>query len=153
VAEPRFQLRVVRRRAWGPDDHVAGRVTDSRPNGRDDLLVWRLLGGNNRELGRSGDQYATVTDCLQSIQAIKRLFESVAAPRVSFSSVRQVGSNWWWSVEEGGRTVAASARAFSRQLECRSNYDHFAAAVMLAAMPDPWSPTQPFATASLRRPR
>ena len=89
--------------------------------------MWRLLGSNNRELGRSVEQYVTVEACQAAIHRLRELLASEAPPRPSFSSAQEVGSVWWWTVEQGTERLASAARTFSRQRECRSNYDQFVA--------------------------
>jgi hypothetical protein len=70
MAQPRFQLRVVRRRPK-PETTDRRLVADARASGLDDRIVWRLLGANNRELGRSGAQFGSVDECLGGIARLR----------------------------------------------------------------------------------
>jgi hypothetical protein len=131
MAHPRFQLRVVRRRILADPD---GRrlIADGRPVGRDDRIVWRLLGANNRELGRSGDQFASVEDGLVAIDRLRAFFSSQPSVTPSLASSHDHGFVWWWTVRAGNEVLASAARSFSRQVECLKNYETFSGVVLSA---------------------
>jgi hypothetical protein len=137
VAEPRFQVRLVRRRTLPvPALRVAGPVPEVRPTGWDDAMVWRLLGTNNRELGRSADQFDTVDACLRGIDAARALIGDTAQPRIYFNTDEGAGYSWWWTVEQAGASVITAARTFSRQRDCLTNFDQFKASALVAAVTD-----------------
>lgn len=135
MAEPRFQLRLVSRRSIAASLGT-GIVQDTRPTGRGDLLVWRLLGANNRELGRSAEQFASTEASLVSIEHLGALIRGPSTPRIALSSTGGAGFAWWWMVADGDVRMASSARVFSRQRECLANYEHFASAAASAALPE-----------------
>lgn len=90
---------------------------------------WRLLGGNNRELGRS----AQVHHADQVLHAIRRVQES--ADRLSIVVAKTQTGKWYWAASLGGQRVAMSARTYGRQRECRYNAEQFLRAVPVAALP------------------
>lgn len=133
MAQPRFQLRVVRRRpVQGKDERRL--IADARPTGRDDRIVWRLLSANNRELGRSGEQYLSVEPCLAAIDQLRVAMAGPEPVRPHLASSQERGVVWWWSVPFGGEVLACAVRAFSRQIECRKNYASFAGSAVTAAV-------------------
>lgn len=101
VPRPRFQL-----------------VPGTRPGGG---VGWRLLGSNNRELGRSACAYADAEAALTAVEGIRGL---VADGEVHI--VHDGGSGRWaWHLREGGVPVACSGRGFRLQRECRRNMEQF----------------------------
>ena len=138
MAQPRFQLRVVRRRPPAePNDRRI--VADSRPSGRDDRIVWRLLGANNRELGRSGAQFATIDDCVESVRSLLATLDGGAPVSPSLTSSDRGGLVWWWTVRVGDQVLASAVRAFSRQIECLKNFETFSQSALVADLPSPQS--------------
>jgi hypothetical protein len=121
VAQPRFQLlmgasrqtppRVVRLSGSGSTARVA----------RDSQVTWRLLGANNRELGRSARSYSDQATCWQAIERLKICLPAVE-PRLSIITPR---GNWGWQLLLEGEEWAVSARLFSRLRECRYSIDQF----------------------------
>jgi hypothetical protein len=111
-------------------------VPEVRPTGWDDAMVWRLLGTNNRELGRSADQFDTVDACLRGIEAARALIGDTAQPRIYFTTDEGAGYSWWWTVEQAGSSVITAARTFSRQRDCLTNFDQFKANALVAAVTD-----------------
>jgi len=122
VAQPRFQLLPGNPRQAPP--RVVGlnrSASTSEPARRDGQVTWRLLGANNRELGRSARSYP---DQSGGWQAIERLRAGVARaePRLSILTPR---GNWGWQLLLDGEEVAVSARLFSRLRECRYSVEQF----------------------------
>ncbi len=135
MAEPRFQVRSVRRRTVPvPALRVAGPVPEVRPTGWDDAMVWRLLGTNNRELGRSADQFDTVEACLRAVEDARVHVREIAQPRIYFTTDEGAGYSWWWMVERAGVNFITAARTFSRQRDCLTNFDQFKANALVAAV-------------------
>lgn len=89
---------------------------------------WRLVGGNNYELGRSVTTADTVEECRAAVQRLKADVD-VLTTRVRRGAAEAA---WVWVVEADGVAVAASGRAYQRQRECQYALDHFLAAVPLA---------------------
>lgn len=100
---------------------------DLRPG--DAWFAWRLLGANNRELGRSACLFAT----LGSAQAAARE-ASLRAAAAHPTLVADAGTgSWSWRLLVDGRAVAAAARSYSRQRECHYNLAQFLTACGTAA--------------------
>lgn len=135
MAEPRFQVRLVRRRPVViPPLRVAGPTAEVRPTGWDDVMVWRLLGTNNRELGRSADQFETLDACLPAIEEARALVRAVDQPRIYFTTDEGVGYSWWWTVERSGSNFITAARTFSRQRDCLTNFEQFRTNAVIASV-------------------
>lgn len=116
MAAPRFQL-------------IPGaRLTGSREGG----VGWRLLGANNRELGRSAVSYAEAESALASIGRL-RLTATVSESHVLHD---QRTGLWVWQLVDSGVLVANSGRGFRHERECRYNLDQFRASVPTAPTSD-----------------
>jgi hypothetical protein len=104
---PRFQL-------------VPGGRLVHRPE--DDGVGWRLLGPNNRELGRSTLSYADEAAALEAVAKVRR-GASTCGATIRF----EAGSLCWsWQLEdEDGVVVAASGRGFRLEAACRRNLEQF----------------------------
>lgn len=74
---------------------------------------WRLLGRNNRELGRSPQVYQQAEQCHRAIQGIcERVGDLVAALTADPATGR-----WGWRLVLDGEPTAVSARTYFRQRE------------------------------------
>lgn len=93
--------------------------------------LWRLVGANNRELGRapepSGGQSATCCEAVARLQA--RL--PTASGRIKLAGT---GTTWSWTVEGDGELLAVSGRAYLRQRECQYSLWQFLAAAAVATV-------------------
>lgn len=126
MAEPRFQVRLVRRRpVTGEGLRATGPTAEVRASAGNGVLVWRLLGTNNRELGRSAIQFDSLDRCLQAIEEARMLAQTVDQPRISFTTREGGGYSWWWTVEREGARFISAARTFSRQRDCLANFKQF----------------------------
>lgn len=101
------------------------------PGDRTDRLTWRLLGANNRELGRGGVVYPNAAACHDAFAALVARCEE-AHPNVT-AGLRN--SAWSWRLELDGATVAASSRTYQRLRECEYNLDRFREALPCALVP------------------
>ncbi len=126
VVEPRF-LFVARMRSrsdsWSPWPGTRALATEETRSYAP-WVAWRLLGANNRELGRSGSTFADLTGCIASIGALKQALEdstSLVAPDPSTGS-------WYWRLDFGGEPLAVAGRAYRRQRECVYSLEQFRAA-------------------------
>jgi hypothetical protein len=82
---------------------------------------WRLLGSNNRELGRSAVAYADAEAALGSILRVRDLAVDGEAHIVHD---RATGL-WAWHLDDDGALVANSGRGFRHERECRYNLEQF----------------------------
>ncbi|MFC1403806.1 MULTISPECIES: hypothetical protein [Streptacidiphilus] len=93
--------------------------------------VWRLLGPNNRELGRGAAGFDTPERCLEAVLRLR-----ADAHRAVVAALRiQPGAMWAWRLSVDDLPVAASGRAYRRQRECQYNLTQFIDAVPLAELP------------------
>jgi hypothetical protein len=111
-----------------------------RPAGSDDEAArygWRLIGANNRELGRSPSTYADLSEARSNASALKsRAFELSE----QIENDPKNGS-WGWRASLDGAVVAASGRGYQRQRECSYNFRQFV--VGLVAAVENLSPVTP----------
>lgn len=81
---------------------------------------WRLLSGNNREIGRGLLDYP---DAESSCIAIKELQRDVA---LLDRRIKRVEPNrWLWEVYQGHVPVAMAGRAFDRLIRCEQAVERF----------------------------
>jgi hypothetical protein len=83
-------------------------------------ICWRLLSGNNRELGRGALSHADLESCLL---AIKQLLESLdeLCPDIR----RKEGHLWQWSLLADDDVVVTSSHAYDRRIRCMQAMEHF----------------------------
>lgn len=99
-------------------------VTDT---GRGELrTVWRLLGANNRELGRGPQDFPDEESCRQAVEWLRANIERAATVVCREQPVPM----WGWRLVVDEVTVAASARVYRRQRECLYNLALFRAGVL-----------------------
>lgn len=122
MAQPRFQLVHLSRRSPGLRSDSSEARGDLALASGDPRFVWRLLGGNNRELGRSVGIYELAEECERAITDMKRRFPDDLDPRITFDPGHR---GWRWRISIDRRAIAESSRAFSRQRECRYNLEQF----------------------------
>ena len=91
-------------------------------------VAWRLLGGNNHELGRSIPAYASLSAAIEAVQNLQlRLDEATSSLAPS-----TVTSRWGWRMLLGETAVAASGRWYQREREARYNLEQFTLAAPTA---------------------
>ncbi len=129
MAQPRFQL--------VPGARLVGTGT---PGG----VGWRLLGANNRELGRSATSFPDAEEALASISALRALAAAGEAHIVHDPAT----GLWAWHFGDHGQPIANSGRGFRHERECRYNLEQFRAAAPTAPASDvevplefPWQRT------------
>ena len=131
MSQPRFALvrgysmRGVSVPAWPARDEPAPVGADGR------WTSWRLLGGNNHELGRGGVLHPDDETCVTALLRLRTLDVVDAA----IVAIRR--DAWWWQIDVDGERLATSARGYQRQRECRYNLDHFLAELPTATVPEP----------------
>ena len=115
MAVPRF-LFVSGARGESPID---ADVELSRMTG----VSWRLLGGNNRELGRSAKVFMALEVChLAALDLQKRVTSATPELRAEASTGR-----WTWSLRLDAEPVAIAGRSYLRLRECQYNLAQFIA--------------------------
>jgi len=93
--------------------------------------AWRLIGGNNRDLGCSASAFESVEASRAEVLLLKSRIDD-AVPHVTMDPR---SSEWTWRLEIDGLVVARSARCYLRHRECLYNVSHFLGSVPVAAMP------------------
>jgi hypothetical protein len=93
-------------------------------------VAWRLVGANNRELGRACRTYEDLRACRDAVIRLQQGLDR-AEPRVAAS---EVTGAWSWRLNLDGAAVATSGRSYRRQRECQYNLTHFLAAVPTAQL-------------------
>ena len=85
-------------------------------------IRWRLLSGNNRDMGRSLDEYDDVESCRI---ALKQLQVDAAdlVPRVR----RLTPSSWQWEITYDELPIASSGHPFDRLIRCEQGMRQFVA--------------------------
>jgi hypothetical protein len=90
---------------------------------------WRLLGSNNRELGRSSGPHVDAESALASIERMRVVAASASAHIVHDGAT----GHWVWQLSDvGGLSVAVSGRGFRYERECRYNLEQFRATAPVA---------------------
>lgn len=93
-------------------------------------VMWRLLSGNNRELGRSSEAFPDLETAISSIVRVRSGLRHLE-PKI----VQELGpSSWTWQLLIDGTAVARSARAYQRLRECHYSVAGFTEALPLAAV-------------------
>lgn len=87
---------------------------------------WRLLGGNNRELGRSAQAFP-VDSFLEEIERLQSM-----ADHLSLVVTPTPTGKWFWAASNRGTRMAVSSRVYGRQREARYNAEQFLRALPLA---------------------
>ena len=86
-------------------------------------IRWRLLGGNNRELGRGTGEFADRESCVLGIKHLKNVIDDLEV-----SLQRNDAGSWGWLLCLGGVPVAASGHRYDRQIRCKQGVVQFIAA-------------------------
>jgi hypothetical protein len=128
-----------------PGQQRAGQERAAVPAERPAPCVrWRLIGANNRELGRSAAAYDGLAACRD---AVVRLREGIGRAH-GVLTMSDGNGTWTWRLELDGGEAALSGRTYQRQREAQHNLSLFLAAVPLARI-DAAVPNRP----RLRGPR
>lgn len=127
---------------------VAGRGAglDARPRWPDELgkwtgsigndggwVAWRLLGPNNRELGRSVSVFPDLAEARRAADSVRR---DIGLMRATITSGSTRGG-WTWRLWLDDETAAVcSPRSYLRQQECAYNLEVFLAGVAQSTLTD-----------------
>lgn len=87
-------------------------------------IQWRLLGGNNRELGRGTGTFVDEEGCLLGIKHLKNVISDLEV-----SLRRNDAGAWGWLLCLGGVSVATSGCRYDRQIRCRQGQAQFVEAL------------------------
>jgi hypothetical protein len=109
LATDSLTLELPRGRGWA----------ESRRNGAG-LVGWRVLGANNRELGRSAVPFWLADEAYQAVHVVQTVLERT----VSRFWADDIGE-WFWSISLDGGQLAVSSRGYRRQRECLYSIEQF----------------------------
>jgi hypothetical protein len=91
-------------------------------------ICWRLLSPNNRQLGRSAEEFGDLTGCRRAVEAfVLGLDASEALLTRHMGPVR-----WTWRVLQGNLVVARSGRSFETKRQAARTLDNFLSSAPLA---------------------
>lgn len=79
----------------------------------DGPVRWRMLSGNNREVGRSAGGYPDETACRQALAAEQQTVGALV-PRLR----RTDPHRWRWELHRDGVPVALAGHSYDRQVRC-----------------------------------
>jgi uncharacterized protein YegP (UPF0339 family) len=82
-------------------------------------LRWRLLSGNNRDIGRGVDEYPTPESCRDAIASLRN---AVADLEVV---LKRVGHEWTWQLVDGDAPVVIAGHNYDRKIRCERALDQF----------------------------
>ncbi len=107
---------------------LSGPASVTRP----DRYGWRLMGANNRELGRSAAGFGSYQGARL---AVRRLQQGVGRV-VQHSTADPTTGRWGWQVDLDGASVAVSGRWYERDQDARLGAAKFVALACEAALAD-----------------
>jgi hypothetical protein len=91
-------------------------------------ICWRLLSPNNRQLGRSAEEFGDLTSCRRAVEEfVIGLDESEPLLTRRTGPVR-----WTWRVLQGNVLVAISGRSFETKRQAARTLDNFLSSAPLA---------------------
>jgi len=126
----RFQFVAGRRRHGISVPAWPGHEAADAPDGA--WCAWRLLGGNNRDLGRSARVFPGPADCRVAVDSVRRRVAELVPVVVADAATGM----WSWRLELDGMAVAVAARPYYRQREGQYNLGQFLAALTDAELGD-----------------
>jgi hypothetical protein len=83
-------------------------------------LRWRLVGGNNRDLGRGTTDFPDEESCLVGIKEVVKNLEHLVP-----GLVRATGNRWSWRLSLAAEVVVVSGHSFDRRRRCEDGWVRF----------------------------
>jgi hypothetical protein len=90
---------------------------------------WRLLSGNNREIGRGAESFPDAESCLVAVKELQTLVAEFAG-----TVRRDDGHSWIWQLTLGERLVATAAHGYDRLIRCERGMSQFRLELRNAAL-------------------
>src|SRR5262245_44832123 len=90
---------------------------------------WRLVGANNRELGRDAGTHPDLRSCREAVAELR-----AGIDRTDWAMAADASGAWAWRMTLDDRVVANAGRSYQRQRECLFNLKQFVAAVPVAVV-------------------
>ncbi len=113
MSRVRFQL------LFGPPSAHPLHMSWSESNGA--WYCWRLMGANNRELGRSASSFGSYPGVRRAVHDLQKH----AARLVRATVVDPATGRWGWRLDLDDRTVAMSGRWYERDHDSQAGMDKF----------------------------
>jgi len=82
-------------------------------------LRWRLLSGNNRDIGRGADEFANLEQCRQAIDALRLGLNELDV------ALRRVGHEWTWQLLQSDMPVVVAGHNYDRKIRCERALQQF----------------------------
>jgi len=83
---------------------------------------WRLLSGNNRDLGRGLIDFASAAECRDGITLLQKALTEFEDSDVSW---RRVGHQWTWVLMVDGEPTVAAGGSYDRRIRCEQSLNQF----------------------------
>jgi hypothetical protein len=116
---------------------AGGATVRSDPRTQAGWTTWRLVGPNQRELGRSARVFPNVAACIADATTVTASLDTA----VMALSARM--TQWTWELTVGGELVAVASRLYQRQRECEYNSRVFLVTAPSAQPPSMYVVPQP----------
>jgi hypothetical protein len=100
------------------------------PPATETRVAWRLVGGNNHELGRSHEGFDGLESCVAAVRRVQARIDDLTSVIISSDDATQRGWQLWLDDE----IVAVSARWYRRERECEYNLAQFLACAPIAGI-------------------
>jgi hypothetical protein len=94
-------------------------------------IAWRLVGANNRELGRSARTYPDIATCREAVTFLR---ENIGEGDGLLANATDSGV-WIWRLNIGEQWMAVAGRSYLRRRECQYNLAQFVAEAPTAIFP------------------
>jgi hypothetical protein len=122
-ARVRARPRSVHAGSTDAEDHLVRHV--QLFIGADGLVRWRLLGGNNWELGRSAVGHAGSEACVLAVKQVQ-----VGVADLVARIIRIAPGKWAWELRDAGNDAVASGRSFDRLIRCQQALAQFVSLIV-----------------------
>ena len=93
-------------------------------------FAWRLIGGNNRELARGAQSYATYAHTCEAVQLLRTGLDALDW---TVRNDARTGK-WHWQADSAGTAVLTGGRSYERERDCRDSIGHVRLALADAAI-------------------
>jgi hypothetical protein len=112
--------------------YTASGALRPQPNWPDELALfgWRLIGGNNRELARGAQSFATYALVREAVQVLSGVLAELDWAVRNDARTGQ----WYWHAENAGAAVMVGGRSYERERDCRDCISHVRVALVDAVV-------------------
>jgi len=88
---------------------------------KDGWYAWRLVGANNRELGRSVTTFPSYPECRDAATNVQKQIDHLSPCLLTDAA----SGRWTWRADIAGEPVASCQRWFDRERTCRASLGNF----------------------------